>query len=187
MGAIGAQLEAALHQSLPQAWQSEMQGPGTVTFEACPSVTSTDTAILAMGILSKNLNVVLGNLFGKTSVIELMLYAASGNPSLKGILLSSLQINAAQCSIDMSPSTFEWGRDPDPNMHYQCAVTFSGFALAGVTYSCEGETGYAPPDMAVNLSLTFGAHTITYTATFFDGTTQEGSETIEVIEPEATP
>ena len=187
MAAIGAQLEAALHQSLPQAWQSEMQGPGTVTFEACPSVTSTDTAILAMGILSKNLNVVLGNLFGKTSVIELMLYAASGNPSLKGILLSSLQINTAQCSVSVSPSTFEWTRDANPDMHYQCAFAFTGFALAGVSYECEGETGYAPPEMMVNLGLTFGAHTLTYTATFLDGSTQESSATLEVIEPEATP
>ena len=187
MAAIGAQLEAALHQSLPQAWQSEIQGAGTVAFEECPAITSTDTAVLAMGILSRNLNTVLGNLFGKTSVIELMLYAASGNPSLKGILLSSLQINTALCSVEVSPSTFEWERDADPNMHYQCAVAFSGFGLSGVNYDCEGETGYAPPDMTVNLSLTFGAHTLTYTATYFDGTTQEGSATLEVIEPETTP
>ena len=187
MGTIGAQLEAALHQSLPQAWQSELQGAGTITFEACPSVTDTNSAVIAMGILSKNLNMVLGNLFGKTSVIELMLYAASGNPSLKGILFSGLQINTAQCSVSVYPSTFEWERDADPDMHYQCAFAFSGFALAGVTYDCEGETGYAPPDMTVSLGLTFGAHTLAYTATFFDGTTQEGGATLEVIEPEATP
>ena len=187
MGTIGAQLEAALHQSLPQAWQSEIQGAGTVIFDTCPSITNTDSAILAMGILSANLNKVLGNLFGKTSVIELMLYAASGNPSLKGILLSSLQINTALCSVEVSPSTFEWERDADPDMHYQCRFAFTGFALAGVTYDCEGEKGFAPPGFTVNLGLTFGAHTLTYTATFFDGSTQENSATLEVIEPEATP
>ena len=187
MGTIGAQLEAALHQSLPQAWQSELQGAGTYAFKACPSVTNTDSAILAMGILSENLNGVLANLFGKTSVIELMLYAASGNPALKGILLSSLQINTALCSVEVSPSTFEWERDADPDMHYQCAFAFTGFALAGVIYDCEGEQGFAPPDLTVNMGLTFGAHTLTYTATFFDGSTQEGCATLEVIEPEATP
>lgn len=187
MGKIGAQLEAALHQSLPQALQSEIQSTGTVTFDPCPAVTSTDTAILAMGILSANLNTVLGNLFGKTSVIELMLYAASGNPLLKGILLSSLQINTALCNVEVSPSTFEWKRDADPDMHYQCTFAFTGFALAGVTYDCEGEKGFAPPEMTINLGLTFGAHTLTYTAMFFDGSTQEDSATLEVIEPEATP
>ena len=187
MASISAQVETALHQSLPQAWQSELQGAGTYAFKACPSVTNTDSAILAMGILSENLNGVLANLFGKTSVIELMLYAASGNPSLKGILFSGLQINTALCSVSVSPSTFEWTRDANPDMHYQCAFAFTGFALAGVRYECEGETGYAPPEMMVNLGLTFGAHTLTYTATFFDGSTQESSATLEVIEPEATP
>ena len=186
MASISTQVETALHQSLPQAWISELQGAGTVVFEACPSVTNTDSAILAMGILSKNLNVVLSNLFGKTSIIELMLYAASANPILEGILLSGLQINSALCSVSVSPSTFEWKRDADPDMHYQCVFAFTGFALAGVTYECEGETGYAPPDMTVSLGLTFGAHTLAYTATFTDGSTQQMTATLEVIEPEVS-
>ena len=105
MGANSTAVHNALKDSLPENF-AQFIDPGSMglfTWDDTPDVTDKDSATIAMGRLSRNLNTLFKLLFERITIPELMCYAASLNPALEGLLLASLSLR--QGDLVFEPQT----------------------------------------------------------------------------------
>lgn len=106
MGANSAAVHSALKDSLPEQFLPFITGGADiVTWQDIPTVTDKDSATIAMGILSYNLNAFLSHLFEQVTIPQLMCYAASLNPALEGLLLASLSLTQTTVGFTVNVTT----------------------------------------------------------------------------------
>lgn len=90
----------SIYDSLPDGLKTLITQPQRSIFGTIGSPTTKDEAIIAMGVLSANLNNVLSTLLSQTSIAELMMFAASQNPIQEGILLGGLALHNPDFKLD---------------------------------------------------------------------------------------
>ena len=130
-------VRAAIFETLPRGLQGLLSSPTYVNFTACPTPSDKDSAIIAQGILSANLNALFRSIFDQVSLAELLMYAGSSNPCLLGILLSSLSLGNANYQMTVIPTVMPQYEDVDG------APTLTG---ATVTLTPQVDSGASAPE-----------------------------------------
>ena len=130
-------VRAAIFETLPRGLQGLLSAPIYVNFADCPAPTDKDSAIIAQGILSANLNALFKSIFDQVSIAELMMYSGSSNPCHLGILLSALSLGNANYQMSVIPTVMPQYEDVDG------VPTLTG---APVTLTPQVESGASAPE-----------------------------------------
>ena len=157
------QIHLAIYGSLPADMQSLLSQPQRVAFEATTTPTTKDDAIIAMGVLSHNLNTLFAGLFSKISVAELMLFAAGMNPINEGMLLSSLALYNSNFDFDYSTQVSPITGEDDNGAPIETGktVTVTPTATGGEVASIE----LSIPALGINSKTSLGG-TISFDVDF---------------------
>ena len=132
-------VRAAIFKTLPRGLQGLLSSPIYVKFADCPVPNGKDSAIIAQGILSANLNALFKSIFDQVSLAELMMYSGSSNPCHLGILLSSLSLGNANYQMSVIPTVMPQYSDVDG------VPTLTG---ATVTLTPQVDSGASVPERA---------------------------------------
>ena len=130
-------VRAAIFETLPRGLQGLLSAPIYVNFADCPAPTDKDSAIIAQGILSANLNALFKSIFDQVSIAELMMYSGSSNPCHLGILLSSLSLGNSNYQMSVIPTVMPQYEDVDG------VPTLTG---ATVTLTPQVDSGASAPE-----------------------------------------